>query len=273
MGNDLTLDFRLDGNGTDHRGTGWAEPEGTGAWMLGQQSLLVLPRPEVSGDYRLDLDLGALTGPGHPSQRLVVGVNGVVLAEFVLVNDGVEHCMLPWSVIGREPGLTLVLLHPDAWRPSELTGGEGDQREISVFLRSARLSLHQAAPAASPAARAAAPTPVPASPTRPVPATPAPAASAPAASAPAAPKPPAPPPSAPAARKPAAPVPATAAPSATRPQASTQPAARPVAPSPASQAAPPSPTPPPRPTPVPAASRTATQAQEARAPWWKKLLG
>ncbi len=272
MGNDLTVDFRFGGNGDDHRGTGWAEPEGTGAWMLGQQSLLVLPRPEARGDYRLELDLGALTGPGHDSQRLTVGVNGVTVGEFVLVDEGVQHCMLPWSVIGREPGLTLVLSHPDAWRPSELTGGEGDQREISVFVRTARLSLQAAAPpVASPAATTAAPAPVPS-------ARPAPAAAAPVAPMPPSPVSPGPAPvpvpPASTAQKPAAPAPAKAAPAVPKPPASTQPAARPAAPLPA----PPSPAPAFRPSPAPAATRPAptspaAPAQEARLPWWKKLLG
>lgn len=256
MGNDLTVEFRLGGNSDDHRGTGWAEPEGTGAWMLGQQSLLVLPRPEVAGDYRLELNVAPLTGPGHPSQRLAVSVNGTVLGEFVLTDETVEHCVLPWSVIGREPGLTLVLSHPDAWRPSELTGGEGDQREISLFMGRLQLSLIQAAPAASPAPKA------------PTPASPAPVAQAPVAQAPAAPKPPAPKPPAPVPAKPAvltpsappAPKPAAPAPAAAKPPAPAQPAARPAAPAP-------------RPTPAPAAVQPLAPAQEARVPWWKKLLG
>ena len=271
MGNDLTVDFRRGGNGIDHCGTGWAEPEGTGAWMMGQQSLLVLPRPETRGDYRLELDVGSLTGPGHPSQRLSVSVNGAVMAEFELVGDVVEHCMLPWSVIGREPGLTLVLSHPDAWRPSELTGGEGDPREISVFLRTARLSLHEAASVAIPAKAATAPTPAPAAP---VPVAPVPVATAPAAPRPPAPKspapttpaPPVPTPPAPAARKPAAPAPSTPAPATPAPSATR---AATSDPAPAPQAAPP----PPRPTPPLPAARPAAPAPEARVPWWKKLLG
>ncbi len=259
MGNDLTVEFRLGGNSDDHRGTGWAEPEGTGAWMLGQQSLLVLPRPEVAGDYRLVLDLGALTGPGHPSQRLTVSVNGTVLGEFVLVTETVEHCVLPWSVIGREPGLTLVLSHPDAWRPSELTGGEGDQREISLFMGRLQLSLIQAAPAASPATGAAAPASL--APAAQAAATPKPPAPAPATPKPAVLTPSAPPVPRPATPAPATPAPATPAPAAAKPPAPSQPAARPA------------PVPAPRPTPAPAAAQPAVPAQEARVPWWKKLLG
>jgi len=250
MGNDLTVEFRLGGNSDDHRGTGWAEPEGTGAWMLGQQSLLVLPRPEVAGDYRLELDLGALTGPNHPSQRLSVSVNGTVLGEFVLATESVEHCVLPWSVIGREPGLTLVLSHPDGWRPSELTGGEGDQREISLFMGRLQLSLIEAAPAASPAPKASAPS--------------TPAAQAPAAPAPAAPKPPAPKPAVLTPSAPPAPRPSAPAPAAAKPPAPAQPVARPPAPTPV---------PAPRPIPAPAATQPAAPVQEARVPWWKKLLG
>lgn len=246
MGNDLTVEFRLGGNSDDHRGTGWAEPEGTGAWMLGQQSLLVLPRPETAGDYRLELDLGALTGPNHPSQRLTVSVNGTVLGEFVLETESMEHCILPWSVIGREPGLTLVLSHPDGWRPSELTGGEGDQREISLFMGQLRLSLIQPAAAVSPAPKASAPA-------------------SPVAQTPAAPKPPAPksPAPMPASPKPAALTPS--APPASRPPASAPAAVKPPAPAPQAPA--------PRPTPAPAAVQPAAPAPEARVPWWKKLLG
>ena len=291
MANELTMEFGISGNGGEYRGTGWSEPEGTGTWMLGQQSLLVLPRPETQGDYRFEIDVGVLTGPGHPSQRLSVGVNGAVVAEFTFAKDAVEHCVLPWSVIGREPGLTLVLSHPDAWRPSELSGGEGDQREMSCFLRVARLSLHKAvaAPSAGSAAQGGS-TPRPATPgtnlppgaspaaspattagaaAGPVPARPvATAAPAPAAPIPARPKPMAPVP-APAASKPPAPAaaahkeappPVAAAPAAPRPSTSTPPAPpRPASPQPA----------PPRPAaPQPAAPQPSAKspAQTAAVP-------
>ena len=262
MANDLTMDFGFSGNGGEYRGTGWSEPENFGTWMLGQQSLLVLTRPEASGDYRIEFDMGVLTGPGHPSQRFAVSVNGTTVGDFVLSDDSREHCMLPWSVIGREPGLTLVLSHPDAWRPSELSGGEGDQREMSFFLRSARLSLHAAAPTAAPrpvapvpAAPAAATTAqaaAAAAPARPVaaapmPAAPAPAALKPVAVAPAAPKPMVPTP---------APVAATGpAPASAAPKAAPMPAAPRAAPTPAASAMaapkPSTPAPPTAPAPKP----------------------
>jgi hypothetical protein len=313
MANDLTMDFGFSGNGGEYRGTGWSEAENFGIWMLGQQSLLVLTRPEASGDYRIEFDMGVLTGPGHPSQRFAVSVNGTTVGDFVLSDDSREHCMLPWSVIGREPGLTLVLSHPDAWRPSELSGGEGDQREMSFFLRSARLSLHAAVPASTPAgtaaprpaapvpaASAAAATTVPAAaaPARPVAAAPTPAAPKPVAVAPAAPKPMAPTPAPSAAKGPApasaapkaAPTPAASVSAAPRPSTPVPPAAPapaprpPVAqppaqvPAPATPpvpATPPAPAAPPRPA-VRVATpepRPAAPAPEARVPWWKKLLG
>lgn len=245
MGKGLTLDFRFGGNGTDYRGTGWSEPESGGTWMLGQQSLMLLPRPVTRGDYRLELDVGSITGPSHPSQRLSVSVNGEVLAEFVLLDDALEHCVLPWSVIGREPGLTLVLSHPDAWRPSELTGGEGDQRELSVFLRSARLSVYEAAPASGPDAAA----PMAEVPVRPMPAPFVPVALTPVTLPTAPPKAstsPAPIPAAPATPARAAQTPAAAPPAVSPPTVPVSPASRPAAPAP---------------------------VQEDRLPWWKKLLG
>lgn len=265
MANDLTMDFGFSGNGGEYRGTGWSEPEGTGTWMLGQQSLLVLTRPEASGDYRIEFDMGVLTGPGHPSQRFAVNVNGTAVGDFVLSDDSREHCILPWSVIGREPGLTLVLSHPDAWRPSELSGGEGDQREMSFFLHSARLSLHAAAPTAAPAStpvgtaapRPAAPVPAaPAATTAPAAAAAAPARPVAAAPMPAAPKPVA---VAPATPKPMAPTPAPAAakgsaPPSAAPKVAPMPAAPKAAPTPAASvtAAPRPSTPAPSATPAPA---------------------
>lgn len=311
MANDLTMEFGFSGNGGEYRGTGWSEPEGTGIWMLGQRSLLVLTRPEASGDYRIEFDMGVLTGPGHPSQRFAVSVNGTTVGDFVLSDDSREHCMLPWSVIGREPGLTLVLSHPDAWRPSELSGGEGDQREMSFFLRSARLSLHAATPAAAPAGTStgtAAPrpaAPVPAAPVaattapaagiapaRPAAAAPTPAVSKPAAAAPVASKPMAPAPvptpakasvpvsaapkavSTPAASAPAALRPSTPAPSVAPAPVPRSPVAQPATRVPA-PATPPMPAAPPRPAvrvAVPDPQPPAP-APETRVPWWKKLLG
>ena len=298
MANDLIMEFGFSGNGGAYCGTGWSEPEGTGTWMLGQQSLLVLARPETKGDYRIEFDMGVLTGPGHPSQRFAVGVNGTAVGDFMLSDESREHCVLPWSVVGREPGLTLVLSHPDAWRPAELSGGEGDQREMSFFLRSARLSLHQAVPMAAPAVPAAAVAAAPARPAAAAPdgVAPMPATRKPVAPAPVAAKTPAPAPVAPAPK--AAPTQAAPAPAASRPSTaappvappaprppSPQPAARPPAPA----ALPPSATPllpvaasPPvaRPTPAvvpPAPPAVApeprTPAPEPRVPWWKKLLG
>ncbi len=298
MANDLTMDFGFSGNGGEYRGTGWSEPENFGIWMLGQQSLLVLTRPEASGDYRIEFDMGVLTGPGHPSQRFAVSVNGTTVGDFVLSDDSREHCTLPWSVIGREPGLTLVLSHPDAWRPSELSGGEGDQREMSFFLRSARLSLHAAAPRPPVPAASATTVPAAAAPARPVAAAPTPAAPKPVAVAPAAPKPMAPTPAPAAAKGPApasaapkaaptpaasvsaAPRPSTPVPSAApapapRPPVAQPPARVPAPAAPPASATPPMPAAPPRPavrvaTPEP---QPAAPAPEARVPWWKKLLG
>ncbi len=141
MADDLALDFTASGTGAQNCGAGWSDAEPDGTWMLGQKSVVLLPRPDAEGDYLLELELGALVGPGRERQRLVVSVDGTAIAEMVLPPVGVRHCMLPWSAIGTAPKVTLVLSHPDAWRLSDLEEGNGDQRELSLQLRTLRLTL------------------------------------------------------------------------------------------------------------------------------------
>ena len=141
MNEPLEISFRDPGNSAAFRGTGWSVREPQGMWMFGDESTLILPRPDTPGDYLMEFDVEALLAPGREFQRLSIRVNGVGVGNHVLRGDGVVQCWLPWSVLGGPMKSILILSHPDGWRPAELTGGQGDQRVISVLARSLRLSL------------------------------------------------------------------------------------------------------------------------------------
>lgn len=139
----LEISFRDPGNSLTYRGTGWSVREVFGIWMFGDESTLILPRPATPGDYLLELEVGALLAPGRCEfQRLSIRVNGVGVGNFVVRGDDtMVECWVPWSVLGGPMKNMVILSHPDGWKPSELTGGVGDERVISLFARTARLSL------------------------------------------------------------------------------------------------------------------------------------
>ena len=138
----LEISFRDPGNSLTYRGTGWSVREVFGIWMFGDESTLILPRPATPGDYLLELEVGALLAPGRCEfQRLSIRVNGIGVGNFVVRGNATVECWVPWSVLGGPMKSMVILSHPDGWKPSELTGGEGDERVISLFARTARLSL------------------------------------------------------------------------------------------------------------------------------------
>ena len=138
----LEIRFGQGGNSAAFQGTGWAIREDRGTWMIGDESTLIVPRPAQRGDYLLELEIEALVAAGlHDFQRLSIRVNGVGVCNQVLAGNATVQCWLPWSVLGPPLKSMVILSHPDGWRPSEVTGGEGDQRVVSVYVRSARLSL------------------------------------------------------------------------------------------------------------------------------------
>ncbi|MGI4798734.1 MAG: hypothetical protein ACRYG8_32775 [Janthinobacterium lividum] len=142
MAEALEIKFGYPGNSFTYQGTGWSWREDGGIWMVDDESTLIIPRPQQRGDYLLELDFETLIAPGrHDFQRLGISVNGVNLSNQVLRSNTVVHCWVPWSVIGGPMKSIVILTHPDGWKPAELSGGEGDQRVLSLYARTARLTL------------------------------------------------------------------------------------------------------------------------------------
>ena len=137
----LEIKFGYPGNSFAYQGTGWSVREPDGVWMLDKESTLIISRPEEAGDYLLELDLEPSIVHGrHDFQRLAISVNGVSVTHCLLRSSSVVHCWIPWSVLGGPLKSMLLLSHPDAWSPSEASAGEGDQRVLSFFVRTIKLS-------------------------------------------------------------------------------------------------------------------------------------
>ena len=138
----LEVTFGYPGNSFPYQGTGWSSREPGGVWMVDDESTLIVPRPNQRGDYLLELDFEPLIAPDlHDFQRIGISVNGVTLCGQVLRSRGIVQCWVPWSVLIGPLKSVVILTHPDGWRPSELSGGEGDQRILSLYARSFRFSL------------------------------------------------------------------------------------------------------------------------------------
>lgn len=153
MAEDLEITFRHPGNSLDFEGAGWSTHEPDGAWMVDDESTLLVPRPEQPGDYLLELELGSLRVPQRPFQRLSVLVNGALVGSQVLRGDALVQCWVPWPVLAGPPVSVVTLVHPDGWSPSEASGD--DHRVLSLHARVARLSLLTDRPSAAAPAPAA----------------------------------------------------------------------------------------------------------------------
>jgi 2OG-Fe(II) oxygenase superfamily len=131
----LTVDFAASGNSLRYLGEGWAEPEELHTWAVGSRSGLELPRPAVRGSYVLACEVSPHCWPGMPDQRLAMAVNGCEVGRFRLRDGAALECLVPWPVLAESQKLSMVFLHPDAARPSAVSGS-GDERELAfAFIR------------------------------------------------------------------------------------------------------------------------------------------
>jgi hypothetical protein len=146
----LHLRFGAEGNATHYLGAGWSAGEPDGRWMIGQGTELWLENPGPGGDLLLEVEVGLMhLGTADVHQRLVVGVRGQAVAQIVVRRPGALSFHVP-AALAAEPGpLRVVFLHPDCRRPSEIGGGP-DDRELSINMRTLRLSRVAPRPVSTP---------------------------------------------------------------------------------------------------------------------------
>jgi hypothetical protein len=145
----LTIVFGVPGNSADYRGDGWALPEPGFTWAIGMESHIRIPHPPAASDILLTLDVVPFVLPSElPSQRLIVSANGIVLGSCVLQRPTLLGYRIPASVVGAGGGLSIVLRHPDAARPSEFAA-TADRRMLAIAVSQARIDGSVPSPVAA----------------------------------------------------------------------------------------------------------------------------
>ncbi len=119
---------------------GWSGPAGDGTHAIGETSRLrfALP-PDAEGPLQLTLELVAIEREGHPSQRVVVSVNGSELTTATALAGAplTVAVDIPAAAIAAQPGsVELVLDFPDA---ISMSPSDSNTRRRSIKLLSARL--------------------------------------------------------------------------------------------------------------------------------------
>lgn len=151
MDGELIMSF-AGGSSVSYQGTGWSYPEAELTWTLGSESTIIIPRPSPPGDYRLQLRVRPFLPAGRSFMRLGLSVNGQAVGRFMVREQGVLECWLPWSLIGGPATTILILEHPDATRPCDVDPPNPDDRQLSLAFEAVRLSF-LAPPAGVAAAR------------------------------------------------------------------------------------------------------------------------
>lgn len=136
---EFVIDFGRGGNSDSYRRAGWSEPEPRHTWTIGTESTLEFPRPAVSGDYIMTIELGPFVWKeALPTQHLTILVNGSEVGEFAVETATTLECNIPRRLIEGRGWVSLIFRHPDAARPIDINGVP-DHRELA--LASETLSL------------------------------------------------------------------------------------------------------------------------------------
>lgn len=136
------ISFRDDGRAQAMplRVCGWEGPAGDGTHAVGETSRLRFALPEsITTPLTLSLELVAVVREGHPSQRVVIEINGRPLQSAVALAGVPLHIdvALPAGVVDTHPDRVEVALQfPDA---IAMSPGDSNTRKRSIKLLSARL--------------------------------------------------------------------------------------------------------------------------------------
>jgi hypothetical protein len=141
----LTINFGGSGNSLGFLGGGWARAEERFTWATGQESHLLLNLDKENRDYILTLSvIPFVEPPALRSQRLIVSLNETTIGMETLARPTVLAWRIPAGLIKRREKALITLSHPDAARPSDLTGSV-DDRELAFSVSEA--TLYHARPA------------------------------------------------------------------------------------------------------------------------------
>lgn len=122
--------------------SGWAFPEGWGTWSDGAQATIILPMPQVptlAPAKTLTLNARAFINPKHPTQRVIVAINGQTESAqtYTLSQESNQiRIPMPASAQGQKT-ITITLGFPDKIAPKSLGLGD-DVRQLAIGIESAR---------------------------------------------------------------------------------------------------------------------------------------
>jgi hypothetical protein len=140
--NRIDVVFGRDGNAGNHAGFGWSAPEDGFMWSVDDRSQLLIDAPPAASDYWLEMDVVPFVAPpAAPHQTLVVTINGTQVHRFNPLDRGIVGCTVPGHLIRGQPKVDMLLEHPHAASPSQVSG-EQDDRRLAIAFR--RLSLIRA---------------------------------------------------------------------------------------------------------------------------------
>jgi hypothetical protein len=137
----VSLRFGSDGNAQRHMGYGWSTPEIGFTWATDDRSLLTLDALPPAANYWLDMDVAPfVVPPVLPSQRLAVQINGETVHVFDPLGNGPVACAVPGHLIHGRSRIEIVLEHPHAARPHDVSDS-ADVRRLAIAFRSLSLTM------------------------------------------------------------------------------------------------------------------------------------
>jgi hypothetical protein len=136
------LIFGRDGNTTGCLGYGWSAPEDGYTWAVGDRSLLTIRNPGPADEFWLEFDaVPFVAPPAVLTQSLGVTVNGEKVHTFDPLARGRVGCSVPGRHLNGLDTVAIVLDHPNAAVPRQVTG-ENDDRRLALAFRSVSLRGH-----------------------------------------------------------------------------------------------------------------------------------
>lgn len=109
---------------------GFGDVEGQRIWMIGDESVMVIPIDKELADNDLDVEVDLVVY--GTQQKLKVLMDGIVLFDDVLQEDGEIFFSIPGDKISGNI-VNLCFEHPDAVSPKQLGQGE-DERRLALCI-------------------------------------------------------------------------------------------------------------------------------------------
>ncbi len=133
---DKAISYGKGGQGVEHLGSGWSQPEIWGVWSDGGLATIFVPKPEKV-PKKLFLDLRAFVSPANPIQEIAISVNDQLQREYKL--DKAEGNLLILDLpVSTDSFYKIIFQIQTPARPFDL-GLNKDRRLLGIGLISARL--------------------------------------------------------------------------------------------------------------------------------------